>query len=271
MPARPAGGACRCRPGCAPRWRPSSREHHVERVFHKRQRDRADPEALGARGRRASAARAAEDERMSEARRRLPRPLVAPQARPVQRSHRRRRRRRRRRPPPDADAAEPSLRSRQPAAAREPDAASDFAAFLRPECPRRCAGGAAAGLDARPRHPELRRPGRLRLGLQRARRRARLRAGTRRATWSGCWPRRSACEERRRAEAPPERGAAAREAAGPPGAPAMPMRRRRRGRSRPPAAAPRDGGAERAARPGARRPRQRRRVLSARTAGRCAG
>ena len=75
-----------------------------------------------------------------------------------------------------AGTATPRLRSREPAAAGKPDRGKRLRRLsARGGAGRAAAGGPAAGLDAGPRHPRLRRPGRLRLGLQRARwRHARL-------------------------------------------------------------------------------------------------
>ena len=46
MPATTCWRRCRCRPACARSTEAFVAEHHVERRFHKRRRDRADPEAL---------------------------------------------------------------------------------------------------------------------------------------------------------------------------------------------------------------------------------
>ena len=155
-------------------------EHHVERAFSKRRRDRADPEALGA-----AAADARSEQAMSEPEnflerwsRRKQQASVEPAQASAAKAEK-----------DEASAAAPAdpgraqraetgrLRSRRAAVDRIDRRRHRHARF---SSARRAAGidpcGASSRLVERPGHPRFRRPGGERVGLQRSQRHARLRA-----------------------------------------------------------------------------------------------
>ena len=186
-------------PGLRARLEAFVAQHHVERMPHKRRRDRADPEALGHRpggrrrrgGRRMSGREEGFLSRWSRRKRgALPRaggaaagrrcPSRAAEA-PAEALRRR------------ARAAAAGLRSGQPAAGREPDRRpATSPPSSAPACRRRCARRRCAGPGRWTRRSATSSARRIMPGITTRRMGCRASPCSSAATSPGCWPRRSA-------------------------------------------------------------------------------